>query len=119
MQKEFTFLRPLETANYIDDSIVRSFKSYREAVIYSWTNRTLGKGKSEPADQSMFASNVGYVPSHFSRCVNPYTKSPMDLKADFIATFEAYTGNRAVTQYCNMVTHTTSLEQIQAARLAA
>lgn len=118
MQREFTFLVELKKAIYLDESIVYTFDSYRDAVIYCWKNRSKGKGKNEPADQSMFSANFGYNGSHFSRCVNPLSKSPMELKADFVTTLEAYTGNRAVTQYLSRITHTTSLEQIQAVRAA-
>lgn len=118
MQKDFGGLFSLKDAVFIDDSQVDSFASYRDAVIWSWQNRRDGYGMNDKTLQSWICSNFGYIPSHFSRAVNDFTKSPMDLKADFIATFEAITGNRAVTQYLSKITQITPLEQIQARRAA-
>lgn len=118
MQKDFGGLFSLKDALFIDDVTVDSFDSYRDAVLWSWNNRRDGYGMNDKTLQSWICSNFGYTPSHFSRAVNEFTKSPMDLKADFIATFESITGNRAVTQYLSKLTQTTSLEQIQARRAA-
>lgn len=118
MQRDFGFFFKLKDAVFVDDEIIETFSSFRDAVVWSWANRREGYGMTDKALQSWVCMNFGYIPSHFSRAVNPDTKSPMDLKADFIATFETVTGNRAVTQYLHKVTQTTSLEEIQARRAA-
>lgn len=118
MQREMPFLQELKQAEYIDASYVDGFSSYRDAVLFCWENRRKGKGMVERLDQALCASIIGLHAPHFSRCVNRKTKSPMDLKTDLLPAFEAYTGNRAVTQYLSKITSTTSLEEIQA-RMAA
>ncbi len=118
MQREMPFFQELKQAEYVDASHVDGFCTYRDAVMYSWENRRKGKGLVESQDQSLCASIIGIHAPHFSRCVNPKTKSPMDLKTDLLPAFEAYTGNRAVTQYISKITSTTSLEEIQARRAA-
>lgn len=112
------FLVDLPQAVYVEQSIVDGFCTYRDAVIWAWNNRRKGKGLSSPKDQALFCHHTGYTPSHFSRAINENTKSPMDLKADFVASFDAYVGNRAVTQYLNKITYSTSFEEIQARRAA-
>lgn len=118
MQREMPFFQELKQAEYIDSRHVEQFETYREAVMYCWKNRRKGKGMVERLDQALCASIIGIHAPHFSRCVNAKTKSPMDLKTDLVPAFEAYTGNRAVTQYLSRITATTSLEEIQAARAA-
>lgn len=118
MQREMPFFQELKQAEYVDSSHIAGFKSYRDAVIYCWKNRRKGKGLVEALDQSLCASIIGLHAPHFSRCVNPKAKSPMELKADLVPAFEAYTGNRAITQYINMINHTTSMEEFQARRAA-
>lgn len=119
MQLDIGGLFVLKDAVFISDEKVKAFSSYREAVIWSWKNRRQGYGMNDKTLQSWICSNFGYIPSHFSRSVNEFTASPMDLKADFIGTFESITGNRAITQYLARITQTTSLEEIQAIRAAA
>jgi hypothetical protein len=118
MQREMPFFQELKQAEYVDASHIEQFSSYREAVVYCWKNRRKGKGLVERLDQTLCASIIGLHAPHFSRCVNPKTKSPMDLKTDLLPAFEAYTGNRAVTQYLNKITYSTSFEEIQARRAA-
>jgi len=118
MQREMPFLLELKQAEYVDISHIQQFNSYRDAVLYCWENRRKGKGLIEKKDQALCSYTIGLYSSHFSRCVNPKSKSPMDLKADLLPAFEAYTGNRAVTQYLSRITSTTLLEEIQAARAA-
>lgn len=112
-------LPSLTEARFVDTKIIDSFSSFRDAVIWSWKERKGGKGQTDAKAQSYFCLHFDYTPSHFSRAVNPNTKSPMDLKTDSISAFESFTGNRAVTQYLNRLTSTTSLEEIQAARMSA
>jgi hypothetical protein len=118
IQKEMPFFLELKQAEFVKDSAVDALKSYREAVIYCWTNRRKGKGMAEKLDQALCASVIGAYPSHFSRCVNDKSNAPMDLSPNLIPAFEAYTGNRAVTQYLAKITAITCLEEIQAKRAA-
>lgn len=98
VQREMPWLALIENARLVDDSIVTGWKTYREAVIWCWANRP-ARGKSDPDDQAMFARLVGMHAPHMSRCVNPMTPAPMDLKPDFLDEFEAYTGWRGVSQW--------------------
>lgn len=118
MQREMPFFQELKQAEFVDESVIDSFCSFRDAVIWSWENRRKGKGMVDRKDQAMCAMVIGMHPPHLSRCVNKFTKSPMDMQSDYLPAFEAYTGNRAITQYLNRITYTTSLEQIQAKRAA-
>lgn len=119
MDRDFGFMQQLpslQDAVFIDDSVIKIFSNYRDAVLWCWENRPSNRGMNAVAEQSFFCANFGYTPSHFSRCVNRHTKAPMELKPDFIPTFEAWTGNRAVTQYLNSINSITSLEEIQQRR---
>jgi hypothetical protein len=118
IQREMPFLQELKQAEFINESVVDGFRSYREAVIHCWTNRRRGKGMVEKLDQALCASVIGAYPSHFSRCVNEKSNAPMDLSPNLLPAFEAYTGNRAVTQYLAKITSITCLEEIQAKRAA-
>jgi hypothetical protein len=118
-QKEMPWLMQLEQANWVDQSVVHSWKSYREAVMWCWRNRPANRGRNEVYDQAMCARVLGCHAPHFSRFVNPNTKSPMDLKPDLVPAFEAYTGWRGITQYQAKVGAITLLEEIQAARRVA
>lgn len=117
-QMEMPFLVDLPKAVYVGQETIDSFCTYRDAVIWAWENRRKGKGLSSPKDQALFCHHTGYTPSHLSRAINANTKSPMDLKADYIAAFDAYVGNRAVTQFLNRITRSTSMEEFQARRAA-
>jgi hypothetical protein len=119
MQTEMPFLLQLDRAQWVQQDIVNSWKSYREAVMWCWANRPFNRGMNEVYDQAMCARVIGCHAPHFSRFVNPLTKSPMDLKPDLVPTFEAYTGWRGITQYNAKLGSTTLLEELQAARRAA
>jgi hypothetical protein len=119
VQTEMPFFMELRQAEFLNESMINKINSYRTAVIYCWQHRRKGKGMAERLDQALCASVIGAYPSHFSRCVNEKSLSPMDLSPDLLPAFEAYTGNRAVTQYLARITATTCLEEIQAMRSAA
>lgn len=118
-QDDFGYVIPLpslQDAVYVDDFTVKSFNSIREAVIWAWKNRIKGKGQTDKGAQAYFSRHFNYYASHFSRAVREDSKSPMDLKMDYLPTFEAFVGNRAVTQYLSRISKTTIHEEIQALR---
>jgi hypothetical protein len=118
-QIEMPWLQALNGAKWVDQEIVDSWQSYRDAVIWCWENRPKNKGMNEPHDQSMCAHQCGIYPSHFSRSVRRDSKAPMDLDYDCAGPFQAYTGWRGIDQYMAKRHNLTLFEEIKDKRRAA
>lgn len=118
IQREMPFFIRLDAAKYAQASIVESFDTYRDAVLWCWENRP-HRGKNEPQDQSLFASNYGVHAPHMSRFVSRFSKAPMDLHPDLIQAFEGYTGWRAITQYIARKSQVTLMEEVIEQRKSA
>jgi hypothetical protein len=110
-QLEMPWLMALKQARWVDQAIVDSWTSYREAVMWCWENRPK-RGKNDPQDQRMAAYYLGCHPPHFSRYVNPKTKSPMDLPPDMDGAFQGYTGWRGIDQYNAKRKELTIMEEV-------
>lgn len=118
MQREMPWFMALQQAKWVDQDIVDSWSSYREAVLWCWANRP-NRGKNEPQDQRMACHYVDCKhPPHFSRYVNPTSKAPMDLPADLVGAFQAYTGWRGINQYNAKLNHITIMEEVISRRAA-
>lgn len=118
MQREMPFLESLPKAQWVPDSIVTGWETYREAVLWCWTNRSRNS-RNEIGDQAMFARAADMHSPHVCRCVREQSKAPMDLPPDYIAAFEAFTGWRGVSQYLSLQGRLTLMEQVIAQRAAA
>jgi hypothetical protein len=118
-QLEMPWLQALNSAKWVDQLIVDSWQSYRDAVIWCWANRPKNKGLNEPKDQALCANYCGIHPPHFSRAVNPNSKAPMDLNPDCAGPFQGYTGWHGIDQYLAKRHAKTILEEIQDRRRAA
>lgn len=112
------FVATLKQPQFAAQSVVESFQSYRDAVIWAWENR-VNVGAGERMDQAMCANLLGMHTPHMSRCVNRDTNAPMNLNPDLVADFEAFTGWRAVSQYIASKVQMTWMEQVLAERRVA
>lgn len=100
---------------FVPQSVVDGFTSYRDAVIWCWENRKV-RSNDEKFDQSLCANKIGLYAPHMSRCVDPNSKAPMNLSPDLAAAFEDYTGWNGVIQYIAKIGGLTIFEQIMAER---
>lgn len=112
------FVATLKQPQFAPQSVVDSFASYRDAVIWCWDNRA-NVGAGEKMDQAMCANMLGMHTPHMSRCVNRDTNAPMNLNPDLVADFEAFCGWYAVSQYLASKRQFTFMEQVLAERRAA
>lgn len=117
MQREMPFLEALRNAEWVGDSEVTGWDSYRSAVLWCWEHRKRNS-RDAAGDQSMFARASGAHAPHVSRWLNPHTRAPMDLPADLIPEFEAFCGWRGVTQYLAHKAQITPMEEVIARRAA-
>jgi hypothetical protein len=100
---------------FVPQSVVDGFTSYRDAVLWCWKNRKASTN-DEKLDQSLCANKIGLYTPHMSRCVDPNSKAPMNLPPDLAAAFEGYTGWNAIIQYIAKIARMTIVEQIIAER---
>jgi len=118
-QREMALVAKLVEARYVDADIVRSWNSYREAVVWCWLNQRLHIGTKDARRQILFADAAGVHPPHMSRCVKPVSRAPMNLDPNVIPEFEAFTGWRGVSQWQAMNGDHTLMEQVIEERRAA
>jgi hypothetical protein len=123
IQREMPWHAQIPASQWVPGSVVSSWKSWREAVLWCWENRP-DRHMSDAGDQATFrhfcAKYYGqkvYAP-HVSRWVNPKTKAPMDLPPDLVEAFETFTGHRGLTQFFNRRAKCHVVEELQA-RMAA
>lgn len=116
-QAEMPWLQALPTLAFVNDAIVRSWATKRDAVTWCWANRPK-RGMNEPDDQSMCARFVGMHAPHMSRCLNMRTKAPMDMQSQYVKLFEQYTGWRGISQFEMRERGLTIMEEVIAARAA-
>ena len=117
-QREIPIMNTVETPKYAPADVVAKFQTYRDAVVWCWANRPC-HGMREDMDQALCAKTIGLHVPHMSRCVNPSSKSPMQLNPDYLDAFETYTGWKAASQWIAAKSHMTVLEQVIAERNAA
>lgn len=119
MQREMPFFTDLRALQWVDSETVRSWTTWRDAVLWCWEHRTNGEGK-ELGDQAMFRHFAAKLfkqrihAPHISRWVNPHTRAPMDLPQDLVPAFETFTGWRGLTQRFARTVGATVLEELQA-----
>lgn len=122
-QTEFFFPYTLKQSQWVEPSVVRAWGTWRDAVLWCWSNRVHGSGNDD-GDQAAFrlfcarTYKIRVHAPHVSRWFNPKTKAPMDMPPDLVAAFESFTGWRGLTQRFNRTAQTTCLEEVQA-RMAA
>lgn len=118
-QREMPFPFAVPAAEWVDQSTVKQWATWREAVLWCWKNRP-HRGMNEAGDQATFRHYCGSVygiqvhAPHVSRWVNPHTKAPMDLPPDLVAAFESFTGHHGLTQWFARAAHVTVFEEIKA-----
>lgn len=116
-QREMPFLAKFDKPKFVEQRIVSTFRSYREAVVWCWENR-VNNGAGEKLDQALCANQIGLHTPHMSRCVSRDSGAPMNLSPDHLAAFEAFCGFRAASQYLVGQVQLTLLEQVMEERLA-
>lgn len=117
-QREMPFYSAVREVRYAPQEVINSFESYRDAVVWAWSNRPC-HGMTEAKDQLLCAITIGLHPPHMNRCVKPNSKAPMKLDPDLLPAFESYTGWNAPTQYILKIKKMTAMEQVIAERKAA
>jgi hypothetical protein len=115
-QRELALLAELPKPSAVDTGIVKSCKSYREAVRMSWALRRVRNDTF-----ANFAAVHGLIAQHVSDYVNPDDKpGRRDLPGDAVNVWNAGTGNTLVTQWlAGIADQLTVLEEMQATRRAA
>lgn len=115
----------LNKAKWVDESEVKEWASWRDAVVWCWENQRYHVLKKQnDGVQVLFRSHCkqfyGLEPHgpHVSRWLKADSKAPMDMPPEYVAAFESFTGWRGLTQFFNRKAKTTCLEEMQA-RLAA
>lgn len=122
-QREMPFYAAVPRSDWVDVAEVKAWPSWRDAVLWCWANRP-HRGMNEQGDQSTFrhfcetAYGLAIHAPHVSRWVNPTSKAPMDLPPDLVAAFEAFTGQRGLTQWFARTSKVTVLEELQARNAA-
>src|ERR1700675_1303033 len=96
-QREMGFFAGLDKPQWAPQSVICSFESYRDAVIWTWENRR-NMGAGEKMDQALCANQIGLPTPQMSRCVKRDSHAPMSQPGDFLPAFEAYCGWTAVSQ---------------------
>lgn len=117
-QRELPVLVDLAKAKYVEPETVKAWASYRDAVVWCWSNQRFHMGKDKRR-QLLFAESAGVHPPHMSRFVRPDSFAPMNLTPDVIPEFEAFTGWRGVSQWLAMQGQQTLMEQVIQERAAA
>lgn len=118
-QREIPIVGSVSNVQFAPSSVVKSFKSFADAVQWAWENRPC-HGLAEQDDQALCARLMGLHAPHMSRCVNRNSKAPMNLSPDLLPAFESYTGWKAPSQYIASKAQMTVLEQlIEEKRIAA
>ncbi|HYC00376.1 MAG TPA: hypothetical protein VEA35_13500 [Ramlibacter sp.] len=112
-------LKDLGPAQWVPESEVAKWRSYREAVVWCWLNQRHYVGMNETARRTLFANHAGMHAPHASRCFKPDSKSPMDLPQRCIRSFETFTGWRGVRQWQLKDAELTAMEQVIEQRRAA
>lgn len=111
------FAASLKQPKFAPQSVVDSFHSYRDAVVWCWENRG-NHGAGEKMDQALCANLLGLHTPHMSRCVNRDAQAPMNLCPDYLPAFEAFCGWYAVSQYIASKAQMTFMEQVLSERRA-
>ena len=110
-QREIPIMSEVTPPQFAPASVIESFTSYRDAVIWCWENRPC-HGMKEALDQALCAKVIGLYAPHMSRCLNRNSKAPMKLDPDYLRDFEAYTGWKAASQFIAARSCMTILEQV-------
>ena len=114
-QRELPLIAELPQPSAVDTGIVRSCKTYRDAVRMSWALRRV---KCDTFTN--FAANYGLIAQHVSDYVNADNKAGRrDLPGDSVNRWNCGTGNTLVTQWLAAQDQLTVLEEMQATRRAA
>lgn len=117
MQREIFIPYDLPALQWVDNETVKSWKTWREAVIWCWENRP-NATQDEIGDQTTFRlfafkfyEKKMHAP-HISRWFNKKTKAPMDMPQDLAHSLEGFTGWRGVSQWLAMQGQQTLMEQV-------
>jgi hypothetical protein len=114
-QRELALLADLPQPSTVSTDVVRSCKTFREAVRMSWALRRI---KSDT--YANFAANHGFIPQHISDYLNSDDRrGRKNLPADMVPMWNCGTGNTLVTQWIVAGNSLTLLEEMQATRRAA
>jgi hypothetical protein len=114
-QKLLPLLGRLEGPSVAPAQIVRTCKTYREAVRLAWAHRRV-----HGMTLRQLAAEAELPPQHISDYLHPDDRSTRrNLSPEGIARFESVVGNTIVTQWIASRAPLTILEELQASRAVA
>lgn len=115
LQREFPLLARMEGPHVVPPELMRTAKTYRQAVRLCWALRRLRK-----LTFRQLAAECGLIYQHVGDYFNADDKpGRRELPAEAVRLVEAYLGNTAITQWHNRNARLTVLEEIQAGARAA
>lgn len=113
-QLEFPLMGRLDAPSIAPSQLVRSAKTYREAVRLCWRLRRVAF-----MTRQQLSSEAELYPQHVTDYLHEDDKpSRRDLPADAIARFEAVVGNTLVSQWLAAQSQLTVLEEVTATQKA-
>lgn len=115
LQREFPLLARLEGPAVVPPELMRTIRTYRQAVRLAWTLRRLRK-----LTYRQLAAECDLIHQHVGDYFNPDDKpGRRELPAEAVRRVESLLGNTAITQWHARNASLTVLEELQAQRSAA
>lgn len=115
LQLEFPLLARLEGPAVVPPELMRTAKTYRQAVRLCWALRRLRK-----LTKAELAAECSLHAQHARDYFNPDdARGRRDLPAEAVRVVEAFLGNTAISQWHARNAQLTVLEEMQASRRAA
>jgi hypothetical protein len=109
MQMNLPMLTVYEGPTLVEPSVIKTVKSYREAVQTCWLMR-----KRRNMTMRSLAEEAHLYPSHVTSYLSA-KDGQRDLPASYIADFEVACGNRCITQWLTAQADLTILESLRRA----
>lgn len=97
----------------VPTQVIRGLKSYRHACRLAWKLRQIRN-----LTKRGLAEQAGLYASHVTDYFSPH-ETRRELPARCVAVVESVLGNTVISQYLNWQARLTTLEELQAVRLAA
>lgn len=115
LQQEFPLLARMEGPHIVPVELMRTAKTYREAVRLCWALRRLRR-----LTFRQLAAECGLIHQHVGDYFNVDDKpGRRDLPAEAVRVVESFLGNTAISQWHARNASFTVLEELQAGRRAA
>ncbi|CAN7418322.1 XRE family transcriptional regulator [Paraburkholderia hospita] len=102
----------MKQGRFLSRDQVAACNTFRDAVLLAWNNRS-----KRGMTKSMLAAELDIKMPNLSNMLNPqavdrHGKPRQDLPARYIAAFENFVGNKAITQYLTRMAMLTLMEEV-------